>query len=336
MPKEEKLSGKKKAAILLLSLGPELSSRILKQFTEQEIEAVTMEIANLSRVDKELRDEVLNEFMLIGQAQRFMLEGGVDYARELLEKTVGRHKAVEIIKRLKEQVKVKPFTFVRHTDPKQLVNMISREHPQTIAMILSYLDSQQAAMVLSDLPGEVRADIARRVALMERTSPEILKEVERVLRDKLSTVFQQDFTQSGGLETVVNILNRVDRGTEKLILEDLEKEDAELADEIRQRMFIFEDIITLDDASIQRVVREVESKDLARALKGASEEVRDRIFRNISKRAAEMLQEDLEFMGPVRLREVEEAQQRIVAIIRRLDESGEIIISRGGEDAIVV
>lgn len=336
MPKEGKLSGKKKAAILLLSLGPDLSSRILKQFTEQEIEAVTMEIANLSRVDQELRDEVLNEFMLIGQAQRFMLEGGVDYARELLEKTLGHHKAVEIIKRLKEQVKVKPFTFIRHTDPKQLVNMISREHPQTIAMILSYLDSQQAAMVLSDLPGEMRADIARRVALMERTSPEILKEVEGVLRDKLSTVFQQDFTQAGGLGTVVDILNRVDRGTEKLILEELEKEDAELADEIRQRMFIFEDIITLDDASIQRVVREVESKDLARALKGASEEVKDRIFRNISKRAAEMLQEDLEFMGPVRLREVEEAQQRIVAIIRRLDESGEIIISRGVEDAIIV
>ena len=191
-------------------------------------------------------------------------------------------------------------------------------------------------MVLSDLPGDMRADIARRVALMERTSPEILKEVERVLRDKLSTVFQQDFTQAGGLGTVVDILNRVDRGTEKLILEELEKEDAELADEIRQRMFIFEDIITLDDASIQRVVREVDSKDLARALKGASEEVKDRIFRNISKRAAEMLQEDLEFMGPVRLREVEEAQQRIVAIIRRLDESGEIIISRGGEDAIIV
>ena len=336
MPKEGKLSGKKKAAILLLSLGPELSSRILKQFTEQEIEAVTMEIANLSRVDQELRDEVLNEFMLIGQAQHFMLEGGVDYARELLEKTLGHHKAVEIIKRLKEQVKVKPFTFIRHTDPKQLVNMISREHPQTIAMILSYLDSQQAAMVLSDLPGEMRADIARRVALMERTSPEILKEVEGVLRDKLSTVFQQDFTQAGGLGTVVDILNRVDRGTEKLILEELEKEDAELADEIRQRMFIFEDIITLDDASIQRVVREVESKDLARALKGASEEVKDRIFRNISKRAAEMLQEDLEFMGPVRLREVEEAQQRIVAIIRRLDESGEIIISRGVEDTIIV
>lgn len=336
MPREEKLKGKKKVAILLLAMGPEISSRLLKHFTEQEIEMITLEIANLSRVDKETRDEVLEEFLLMTQAQQYMLEGGVDYARELLEKTVGHHKAMEIIKRLKEQVKVKPFTFVRHTDPKQLVNIIGREHPQTIALILSYLDSQQAALVLSELPGEMRSDIARRIALMDRTSPEILIEVEKVLKDKLSTVVQQDFTQAGGVDTLVNILNRVDRGTEKLILEELEKEDAELADEIRQRMFIFEDIITLDDASIQRVIREVDSKDLAKALKGSSEEVKERIFRNLSKRAAEMLKEDLEFMGPVRLREVEEAQQRIVGIIRRLDEAGEIIISRGGEDAIVV
>lgn len=336
MPRGETLSGKKKAAILLLAMGPDISSRLLKHFSEQEIETITMEIANLSRVDKDTRDEVLDEFLLIAQAQKYMLEGGVDYAREILEKTLGHHKAMEIIKRLKEQVKVKPFTFVRHTDPKQLVNMISREHPQTIALILSYLDSQQAAIVLSDLPGEMRSEIARRIALMDRTSPEILKEVEKVLREKLSTVVQQDFTQAGGIDTLVNILNRVDRGTEKLILEELEKEDAELTDEIRQRMFIFEDIITLDDASIQRVIREVDSKDLAKALKGSSEEVKERIFRNISKRAAEMLKEDLEFMGPVRLREVEEAQQKIVAIIRRLDEAGEIIISRGGEDAIIV
>lgn len=336
MPRTGKITGKKKAAILLMALGPELSSKVLKQFTEQEIESITMEIANMSRVDKDTRDEVLEEFLLLSQAQQYVLEGGVDYARELLEKTLGYHKAVEIIKRLKEQVKVKPFTFVRHTDPKQLVNLISREHPQTIALILSYLDSQQAAMVLSELPEEMRADVARRIALMDRTSPEILKEVEGVLKDKLSSIFQQDFTQAGGIETVVDILNRVDRGTEKLILEELEKEDAELADEIRARMFIFEDIITLDDASIQRVIREVDSKDLAKALKGASEEVKERIFRNISKRAAEMLREDLEFMGPVRLREVEEAQQRIVGIIRRLDEAGEIIISRGGEDAIIV
>lgn len=335
MTKVEKLSGKKKAAIFLLAVGPDLSSNILKQFSEQEIENVTMEIANLSRVEKELRDEVVNEFEVIGQAQEYMLEGGVDYARDVLEKTLGHHKAVDLIKRLKDQVKVKPFTFVRNTDPQQLVNMISREHPQTISLILSYLDSDQSALVLSELPEEMRPDIARRIALMDRTSPEILKEVEDVLREKLSTVFQQDFTQAGGLKTVVDILNRVDRGTEKLILEDLEKEDAELADYIRQKMFIFEDIITLDDSSIQRVMREVESKDLAKALKGASEEVKERILRNISKRAGEMLKEDLEFLGPVRLREVEEIQQQIVSIIRRLDESGEIIISRGGEDAII-
>ncbi|MDO9536591.1 MAG: flagellar motor switch protein FliG [Bacillota bacterium] len=335
MPNEDKLTGKKKVAIMLLSMGPDISSRILKQFSEQEIEAVTMEIANLSRVEREIRDEVLDEFLLITQAQQFMLEGGVDYARDLLERTLGHHKAVDIMKRLKEQVKVKPFTFVRNTDPKQLANMISREHPQTIALILSYLDSQQGALVISDLPEEMRPDVARRIALMDRTSPEILKEVEKVLKEKLSSVFQQDFTQAGGVETVVDILNRVDRGTEKLILEALEKEDAELADEIRQRMFIFDDIITLDDSSIQRIVREVDSKDLAKALKGVNEEVKDRILRNISKRAGEMLKEDLEFMGPVRLREVEEAQQRIVGIIRRLDESGEIIISRGGEDAII-
>lgn len=336
MPRGEMFSGKKKAAVVLLALGPEISSTILKQFTEKEIESVTMEIANLDRVGKEKRDEVLEEFLLFSQAQQYVLEGGVDYARELLERTLGRHKATELIKRLKEQVRVRPFTFARDTDPEQLVNMINREHPQTIALILSYLDSQQAAAVLSDLPEESRADIARRIALMERTSPEILKEVEAVLQEKLSTVFQQDFTQAGGLETVVNILNSVDRGTEKIILEELEKDDAELADEIRQRMFIFEDIISLDDSSIQRVIREVDSKELAKALKGASEEVKDRIYRNVSRRAAEMLREDLEFMGPVRLREVEEAQQRVVAIIRRLDETGEIIISRGGEDAIVV
>ncbi|NMB41473.1 MAG: flagellar motor switch protein FliG [Firmicutes bacterium] len=336
MPREEKLSGRKKVAVLLLALGPEVSSRLLKHFSEQEIETITMEIANLSRVDKETRDEVLEEFLLMGQAQQYMLEGGVDYAREVLERTLGHHKAVEIIKRLREQVKVRPFIFVRHADPKQLGNMISREHPQTIALILSYLDSQQSAVILSELPEEIRSDIAQRIALMDRTSPEILKEVEGVLRERLSTVAQQDFTQAGGVDTLVNILNRVDRGTEKLILEELEKEDAELADEIRQRMFIFEDIITLDDASIQRVVREVESKDLAKALKGSSEDVKERIFRNISRRAAEMLEEDLEFMGPIRLREVEEAQQRIVGIIRRLDEAGEIIISRGGEDAIII
>jgi flagellar motor switch protein FliG len=334
--KGDKLTGPKKAAIVVLALGTEKSAKILKQFSEQEIENISMEIANLSRVNQELQEEVLEEFILLGKAQQYMLEGGVDYARDLLEKTLGRQKAMEIIKRLKEQIKVKPFSFIRHTDPKQFVNLISGEHPQTIALILSYLDPQQSAAVLSGLSSEMQADIARRVALMDRTSPELLKDVENILQEKLTTVFQQDFTQAGGVDTVVDILNSVDRGTEKLILEELDKEDAELADKIRQRMFIFEDIITLDDASIQRVIREIDSKDLAKAMKGTGEEVKERIFRNISKRASEMLEEDLEYMGPIRLREVEEAQQRIVGVIRRLDEAGEIIISRGGEDAIIV
>ena len=332
----DKLSGRKKAAILLLSLGPEKSSQILKQMSEEDIEGITMEIANMRKIDRETKDAVMEEFMLLGQAQQFMLEGGLDYAKKVLEETLGPQKTAEIIKRMKEQVKVKPFSFARGTDPNQLLTLIRNEHPQTIALILSYLDSQQSAAVLSELPEEMRADIAKRVALMERTSPEILKDVEEVLKEKLSSFFQQDFTQAGGIDAIVDILNSVDRGSEKLILEELEKEDAELADEIRARMFIFEDIITLDDASIQRVVREVDSKELAKALKGSSEEVKERLYRNVSKRAAAMLQEDLDFMGPVRLREVEEAQQKIVGIIRRLDEAGEIIMARGGDDSIIM
>lgn len=330
------INGKKKVAILLMILGPDMASRVLKQFPEEDIENVTMEIANLRRVEKETRDEVLDEFILLGKARQYVLDGGVEYARDILEKAVGHHKAVEIIKKLKEQIKIKPFTFVHKADPKQVVNLISREHPQTIALILSYLAPQQSAIILAELPAEMQADIARRIALMERTSPEILKTVEGVLREQMANVFQHDFTQAGGVEAVVNILNRIDRGSEKLILDKLEREDAELAELIRQRMFVFEDIITLDDASIQRVVREIDSKDLAKALKGASDDVKGRILKNISKRAGEMLNEELEYMGPVRLREVEEAQRKIVHVIRRLDEAGEIIIARGGEDTIVV
>ena len=226
--------------------------------------------------------------------------------------------------------------FARNADPKQLTNLIANEHPQTIALILSYLDAQLSSQVLSALPDEQQADIAQRIATMERTSPEVLNEVEKVLKERLSSVVQHDFAAAGGIQTLVDILNNVDRGTEKVILEELEVDYPDLVDEIRKRLFIFEDVISLDNASIQRIIREVDQKDLAMALKGSSEEVRERIFRNVSKRAAEMLKEEIEFMGPVRLREVEEAQQRIVSIIRKLDETGEIIISRGGEDAIIV
>ncbi len=330
------LNGLKKIAILFLALGPNISARVLKHFSESEIERITLEVANTSRVKREKLEAVLDEYFLLHEAQQYLLSGGIDYAREILERTLGPQKAAELMKKLKEASKVKPFTFVRDADIKQLAGMIAQEHPQTIAYILSYLDSGQAAMIISELPADTRSDIARRIAIMERTSPEILKGVENVMRERLSSMFHQDFTAAGGIPTVVEILNHVDRSTEKLILEDLEKKNAELVERIRQQMFIFEDIVTLDDASIQRMLRDLESDVIALALKGASDEVKSRIFKNISKRAGEILRENMEYMGPVRLREVEEAQQKVVAVIRKLDESGEIIISRGGDDAIVI
>ncbi|MEW6624302.1 MAG: flagellar motor switch protein FliG [Bacillota bacterium] len=336
MSREDRLTGLKKIAIFLIALGPDLSSKVLKHFKEDEIERISTAIANISVVDVEMRKRIIDEFLVIHEAQTYIAAGGISYAKEVLEKTLGVQKANELIKRLTEASRIKPFNLLRKTDPKQLVNFINNEHPQTIALILSYLQSEQAAIVLSSLPEDMQSDITRRIATMERTSPEMLKEVEQVLEKKLSSVVEQDFTIAGGIDTLVDILNRVDRGTEKSILEELEREDQELVEEIRKRMFVFEDIITLDDQSIRRVLREVDFKDLAYALKGSSNEVSSRIYKNLSKRAAEMLQEDIEMLGPVRLREVEEAQQKIVQVIRRLDEAGEIIISRGGEDAIVV
>lgn len=332
----KRLKGTQKVAFLLLSLGPAMSSNILKHFNETQIEKISMEIANTSKVDSETLEEVLEEFSLLSDAQKYILDGGMQHAQDILEKTVGQNKAGEILKRLKDTTQVKPFTFMRQADPKQMINLISQEHPQTIALILSYLHAEQASIILSSLPEEQQPDIAKRIALMERTTPEVINEIENVLRDKLSSIVGEDFTSAGGVPSVVDILNEADRGTEKLILEELEAEDPELAEEIRKLMFIFEDVITLDDPSIQRIIREVESKELALALKGSSEEVKQRILKNVSKRAGEMLKEDMEFMGPVRLREVEEAQQKIVGVIRKLDEVGEIILSRGGDDSVVL
>lgn len=329
------LTGIKKTAILMLALGPTISAKVLRHFSESEIERITTEIANTTRVDSSQIDAVIEEYELINEARQYILNGGIEYARELLERTLGPQKAMEVMRRLKDSDKLKPFTFVRSVDIRQLVNMLRQEHPQTIAFILSYLDPDQAAQVISELPQDIQSDIARRIAVMEHTSNQMVKDVENVMREKLSGAFQQDFKAIGGIPTIVEILNHVDRGTEKLILDELEKEDAELTEKIRQCMFIFEDIITLGDSSIQRVMRELDNNDVALALKGASDEVKNRIFKNISKRAAEILIENMEFLGPVRLRDVEEAQQKIVAVIRRLDESGEIIISRGGEDIIV-
>jgi flagellar motor switch protein FliG len=286
---KDKLTGLKKIAILLISLGPDLSSKILKHFREEEIEKISSEIANISVVDSDVRKKVIDEFLALYEAQSYIEAGGLKYAREILERTLGPQKANEMLKRLTEASRIKPFNLLRKADPKQLINFINNEHPQTISLILSYLQPEQAAVVLSSLPEGLQTEITKRIATMERTSPEMLREVEAVLEKKLSSVVNQDFTVAGGIDTLVDILNRVDRGTEKSILEDLERDDQELVEEIRKRMFVFEDIITLDDQSIRRVLREIDFKDLAYALKGSSNEVSDRILKNLSKRAGEML-----------------------------------------------
>ena len=332
----EEYNGIQKAAILLIALGPEKSASIFKHLKEDEIEELTLEIANTRSVSPQTKESVLNEFYQVCLAQQYIAEGGIGYAKELLDKALGSDKAQEVITKLTASLQVRPFEFVRKTDPSQVLNFIQDEHPQTIAMILSYLSPAQSAMILGALTPEKQADVAKRIAKMDRTSPDVIKEVERVLERKLSSLINQDYTIVGGVDAIVGILNTVDRGTEKHIMESLEIEEPELADEIRKKMFVFEDILLLDDRAIQRVLRDVDNNDLAVALKGANEEVQNVIFKNLSKRLAAMIREDMEFMGPVRMKDVEEAQQKIVAVIRKLEDAGEIVISRGGGDDIVV
>ena len=320
----------------MIALGPERSADIFKHLKEDEIEELTLEIANTRSVSPQVKEDVLNEFYQICLAQQYIAEGGIGYAKELLDKALGEDRAKEVITKLTASLQVRPFEFVRKTDPSQLLNFIQDEHPQTIAMILSYLTSAQAALVIGALPPEKQADVAKRIAMMDRTSPDVIKEVERVLEKKLSSLVNQDYTIVGGVDAIVNILNTVDRTTEKHIMESLEIEEPELADEIRKKMLVFEDILLLDDRAIQRVLRDVDNADLGVALKAANEEVQNVIFKNLSKRLAAMIKEDMEFMGPVRMKDVEEAQQKVVSVIRKLEDSGEIVISRGGGDEIVV
>lgn len=333
---KQQSTGRQKAAVLLISLGPEQSAQVMKNLNEEEIEQLTLEIANVRKVDSDQKAKIFEEFYQLYMANEYIAKGGIEYAKSVLEKALGNQKAVNIINKLTSSLQVKPFDFVRKADPSQLMTFIQNEHPQTIALILAYLDAEQSAGIIGSLPQELQSEVAKRIALLDRTSPEIIKEIEDVLERKLSNFVVQDFTSAGGVNSVVQILNRVDRGTEKGILETLEIQDPELADEIKRLMFVFEDIILLDDKDIQKVLRDVDQKDLALSLKGSSEEVGEKVKKNMSKRAAETIQEEIEFMGPVRLKDVEEAQQRIVGIIRRLEDAGEIIIARGGGDDIIV
>jgi flagellar motor switch protein FliG len=336
MPSKKEMTGMRKAAALLIALGPDVSAQVMKQLSEEEIEQVTLEIANLGKIDPDVRDRVVEEFYQMALAQDYITQGGLDYARQVLEKALGAQKAIEILERLTATLQITPFEFMRKMDAKQILSFIQDEHPQTIALILSYLTPDQAAAILSSLPPELMTEISMRMAKIDRTSPDVVHKVENILERKLALLTTQESTNAGGIKHFVEILNRVDRNTEKTVIEYLEGEDPELAEEVKRQMFLFEDIVILDDRSIQRVLREIDSKDLALALKGAGEEVKQKIFKNMSARASQMLKEDMEFMGPVRVRDVEQAQQRIVSVIRRLDETGEIVVSRGGEEELIV
>lgn len=332
----EKLSGKQKAAILLISLGQETSSKVFKHLPDEEIEQLTLAISNISKVGSEEKKEVLKEFHEMCVAQEYLAMGGINYAQNLLEAALGKERAEQIIMRLTSQLQVKPFDFARRIDPMQIYQFLQNEHPQTIALVLAHLDQKPAATILSSLPPELQSDVAKRIALLEQTSPEVIKEVEHILESRLAATVRNDYSVVGGIESIVNILNGVDRSTEKSILEQLGEQDNELVDEIKKRMFVFEDIINLDRRAIQRVIQEIENQDLLLALKAASPEVKKVILANMSTRMAESFQEDMEFLGPVRVKAVEEAQGRIVSVIRRLEDTGEVVISRGGSDDILL
>lgn len=331
------MEGKTKAAMLLITLGPEKSAKIFKHLKEDEIESLTLEIANVTAVLPEVREGILEEFYQICVAQEFISEGGIGYAKQVLEKALGDDKASEIISRLTVSLQVRPFDFIRRNDISQFINFIQNEHPQTIALILSYLRPAQAAEILSSLDHDKQADVARRVAIMDRTNPDIVKEIERALEKRISSLMTSEFSEVGGIDAIVEILNSVDRNTERNIMETLEVEAVELSEEIKKKMFVFEDLLSLDNRSIQTILREdIDQKDIAIALKGASTPLQNIILNNMSKRMAAMITEDIEFMGPVRRTEVEEAQQKIVNIVRRLQESGQIVIARGGGDDLIV
>ncbi|MCH7960365.1 MAG: flagellar motor switch protein FliG [Candidatus Hydrogenedentes bacterium] len=333
------MSGRKKAAVFLACMGSEKASRVMAAMSQTEVEELTLDLSSLDMVDAELRASIIEEFYEIAIANKIVTTGGLDYARTLLEQAFGSDRTVEILSRLQSSLKDVPFEFLKRADPAQIVTFIQDEHPQTISLILAHLRPSTSAIVLSALSSEIQAEVVTRIATMERTPPEVVREVERVLERKMAAVFSQGFTFAGGVKEVAEILNSIDRTAEKAIMAELEERDPELADEIARLMFTFDDIVYVEDGGIQKALREVESKDLALALKGSGEDVAEKIFRNMSERAREMIKEEIEFMGPVRLKNVEEAQQKMVAVVRRLEEAGELIIEGrggGGDDEIVV
>lgn len=307
---------------------------MLGAFTDEEVDQMTLDLSSMGTVDANIKAGVLDEFYEMAVAKRFVAQGGIDFAKNLLEKSFGSERAFDILNRLQSSLQEVPFQFLKRADPSQVCSFIQDEHPQTISLILAHMNPSISSIILSSLPQDVQSDVVIRIATMDRTAPEIVREVERVLERKMASVFSQGFTFAGGVKDVAEILNMIERSTEKTIMADLEERDPELADEIARLMFTFDDIIFVDDSGIQKTLREVDSKDLALALKASNDEVAQKVYKNMSERAREMIKEEIEFMGPVRMKNVEEAQQKIVAVIRRLEESGDVVISgRGGGDA---
>jgi flagellar motor switch protein FliG len=330
-----KLTGPQKAAVLLLQMGKDRSAKVLRSLHESEVAEIMAEVARLKTVQSDVADSVLDEFAVMAQTKSGITAGGLDLARELLDASVGEQRAGEILDMVAAGLVEKPFEFLRKADPRQVLSFIQDEHPQTIAVVLAHMQSELAAMVMGGLNEELQRDVAHRLAVMDRIAPDVLDHVEDILRRKLSAVLgPTEASVAGGVQSLVDILNRSDRTTERLILEGLETEDPELADEVRQRMFVFEDITSLDDRGVQLVLRQVDTKDLAIALKGVKADVRDKIMRNLSERAASNLAEEIDLLGPQRIKVVEEAQGGIVRVIRALEESGQLMLSRNDDEFV--
>ena len=324
------LKGIEKAAILLVQIGEERASEIFRHLGDSEVEALSLEIAKSRKVPANVSRDVLGEAVETVLAEDYIAEGGVDYARSILERSLGASRAEELIGRLSATIERRPFEFLRRTPPEQIHVFLRNEAPQTIALVIANLHTTLAAQVLSHLEPEEQADVARRVAKMAETRPEVVSQVENVMRQKLSNVIAQEYAAAGGVKSLADILNHSDRSTERNVLDELAKTESELAEEVRLLLFTFEDVVKLDDRSIQMVLKEVDQKDLAIALRGVSEDVRGRIFSNMSERGSELLKEEIEFQPPQRKRVIEEAQGRIVGVVRRLEEAGAVVLSRGG------
>ena len=324
-----------KAAMVLSSIGTLNASEVYKHFTEEEIEKITLEVAKMDYWPVNVVSEVLNDFYELCLTQKVISEGGVEYAREILEKAFGAEQANQLFDRITKQLKSKAFAFVRKADYKNLLAMVQNEHPQTIALVLSYARSNQASAILSELPKDVRIEVVERIAKMDSASPEVVKSVEMTLERKFASLITTESMEVGGINYIADVMNNVDRSTEKFIFDELSMRDPKLADEIRQKMFVFEDIVNLDSTSIQAFLNEVDSKDLAIAIKGTTAEVAEAIYANMSTRKRESTQTDVEYLHNIRMRDVEEAQQRIVSVIRRLEEEGVLTISKSGQDEII-